>query len=88
MKETARGAVMVMRTARMMPQLETGPQKWVVLGPTGLFRNALNAADMAGIEVEAGRRAGDEGEERVARPGQGDCPSTILRSCWSEMRGE
>jgi hypothetical protein len=38
------------RTARMMPQLETGPQKWVVLGPTGLFRNALNAADMAGGE--------------------------------------
>lgn len=38
----------------MMPQLETGPQKWVVLGPTGLFRNALNAADMA---------AGEPGDE-------------------------
>jgi hypothetical protein len=32
----------------MKPQLETGPQKWVVLGPTGLLRNALNAVAMAG----------------------------------------
>lgn len=29
-------------TATTKPQLATGPQKWVVLGPTGLFKNALN----------------------------------------------
>jgi hypothetical protein len=29
------------------PQLATGPQKWVVLGPTGLFRNDLSAVAMA-----------------------------------------
>lgn len=34
------------RTARTKPQLATGPQKWVVLGPTGLFTNALNAVAM------------------------------------------
>jgi hypothetical protein len=28
------------------PQLATGPQKWVVLGPTGLFRNDLSAVAM------------------------------------------
>ena len=33
--------------ARMKPQLLTGPQKCVVLGPTGLFKNALNAVAMA-----------------------------------------
>lgn len=65
----------VMRTARMMPQLETGPQKCVVLGPTGLFRNALNAADMA---AEVGRRESwlpgrPAGEEE-------DSPSRILDS--------
>lgn len=26
------------------PQLATGPQKWVVLGPTGLFKNVLKEA--------------------------------------------
>lgn len=31
-------------TAATNPQLATGPQKWVVLGPTGLFQNALKAA--------------------------------------------
>ena len=29
------------------PQLATGPQKWLVLGPTGLFRNDLIAVAMA-----------------------------------------
>ena len=33
--------------ARMKPQLLTGPQKCVVLGPTGLFKNALSAVGMA-----------------------------------------
>lgn len=35
------------RTAMTKPQLATGPQKWVVLGPTGLFRNDLSAVAMA-----------------------------------------
>ena len=39
------------RTARTKPQLETGPQKWVVLGPTGLFRNALNAVAMGSAQT-------------------------------------
>ena len=30
------------RTAATKPQLAMGPQKWVVLGPTGLFKNAWN----------------------------------------------
>ena len=34
-------------TARTKPQFATGPQKWVVLGPTGLLRKALSAVDMA-----------------------------------------
>jgi len=35
------------RTAMTKPQLATGPQKWLVLGPTGLFRNDLSAVAMA-----------------------------------------
>lgn len=31
-------------TAMINPQLPMGPQKWVVLGPTGLFKNALKLA--------------------------------------------
>lgn len=31
-------------TAMTKPQLATGPQKWVVFGPTGLFKNALKDA--------------------------------------------
>lgn len=31
-------------TAATKPQLATGPQKWVVFGPTGLFKNARNEA--------------------------------------------
>lgn len=34
-------------TARTKPQLATGPQKCVVLGPTGLFQNARIAAMIA-----------------------------------------
>ena len=33
------------------PQLATGPQKWVVLGPTGLFRNDLSAVAMGEEEA-------------------------------------
>lgn len=56
------------RTARMMPQLETGPQKWVVLGPTGLFKNALNAADMdRASEWDAGDERASEGGRRPRR---------------------
>jgi len=67
---------MVMRTARMMPQLETGPQKWVVFGPTGLFWNALNAADMAGRS--AGEPATMEMSSGTARPGR---EAGRVRSC-------
>jgi len=35
------------KPARTKPQFATGPQKWVVLGPTGLLRKALSAVDMA-----------------------------------------
>ena len=62
---------MVMRTARMMPQLETGPQKWVVFGPTGLFRNALNAADMAGARGRPANRRRGRGEGRATGAAEG-----------------
>jgi hypothetical protein len=39
------------KPARTKPQLATGPQKWVVLGPTGLFRNAFTAVDMANQSI-------------------------------------
>ena len=45
-KEETRCRIDGVRTARTKPQLATGPQKWVVLGPTGLFTNALNAVAM------------------------------------------
>jgi hypothetical protein len=35
------------KPAMTKPQLATGPQKWLVLGPTGLFRNDLSAVAMA-----------------------------------------
>jgi len=38
-------------------QLAMGPQKCDVLGPTGLFQNALSAAAMAGCASAAEKRA-------------------------------
>jgi len=40
------GLFMSTKPAMTKPQLATGPQKWVVLGPTGLFRNDLSAVAM------------------------------------------
>ena len=38
---------------------------------------------------EVGRRAGDDGDGvRGCPAGEGGWPSTILRSCWSERRGQ
>jgi hypothetical protein len=41
------GLFMSTKPAMTKPQLATGPQKWLVLGPTGLFRNDLSAVAMA-----------------------------------------
>jgi hypothetical protein len=65
----------------MMPQLETGPQKWVVLGPTGLFRNALNAADMAGRQAET-RGWSRPATTTTSEAARGRSPWTVEEEDW------
>jgi len=62
------GLFMSTKPAMTKPQFATGPQKWVVLGPTGLLMKALSAVDMANDcskgspYLVAGRRMSGGGE--------------------------
>lgn len=51
--------------ASTSPQFAAGPQKWTVFGPTGLFKNALNADAIAGRQVKSGGQTSANDDDQV-----------------------
>ena len=69
----ASGLVVCSRPASTKPQLATGPQKCVVLGPVGELMNFMSADDIVVVGAAVGRDgAGDCGGATRLRPSVGN----------------
>ena len=82
------GLFMLAIPARMKPQLLTGPQKCVVLGPTGLFKNALSAVamadDLAPSTAACLPSAGAGGVDSWRRPTAEERASELVGGGWGQ----
>ena len=75
----ASGLVVCSRPASTKPQLATGPQKCVVLGPVGELMNFMSADDIVVVGGAVGRDgAGDCGGATRLRPSVGNRPSFVV----------
>ena len=75
----ASGLVVCSRPASTKPQLATGPQKCVVLGPVGELMNFMSADDIVVVGGAVGRDgAGDCGGATRLRPSVGNRPLLVV----------
>ena len=88
----ASGLVVCSRPASTKPQLATGPQKCVVLGPVGELMNFMSADDIVVVGAAVGRDgAGDCGGATRMRPSNlmwatARRPSSARKSVISSVR--
>jgi hypothetical protein len=85
----ASGLVVCSRPASTKPQLATGPQKCVVLGPVGELMNFMSADDIVVVGAAVGRDgAGDCGGATRLRPVVGNptfCGASVHNSLVSSL---